>query len=67
MSLRFFDVITFPPTHYKGIVALQVRNHPEIILQLMTWLKNYVLNYPEMECYKGLLVVVEVHRIRVVK
>ena len=63
----FADVITFPPTDYKGIVALQVRNHPEIVLQLMTRLKNYLSNYPEMECYKGLLLVVEVHRIRVVK
>ncbi len=63
----FADVITFPPAHYKGIIALQMRNHPEIILQLMTRLKTYLSDYPEMECYKGLLLVVEVHRIRVVK
>ncbi|MEW6686787.1 MAG: DUF5615 family PIN-like protein [Candidatus Edwardsbacteria bacterium] len=28
----FADIVTYPPAKYKGIIALQVRNHPEIIL-----------------------------------
>ena len=31
----FADIVTYPPEQYKGIIALQVRNHPEVIPQLM--------------------------------
>ena len=61
----FVDIVTYPPTKYKGIIALQVRNHPEIIPQLMERLKNYLLANPEMNHYKGKLFLIEVHRIRV--
>ena len=27
----FSDIVTFPPLRFKGIVAIQVRNHPEAI------------------------------------
>ena len=27
----FTDIVTFPPSDYNGIIALQIRNHPEII------------------------------------
>lgn len=30
----FADTLNYPPANYKGIVALQVRNHPEILPQL---------------------------------
>jgi predicted nuclease of predicted toxin-antitoxin system len=43
----FADIITYPPTDYKGIIALQVRNHPEIIPQLLTRLKEYLSSYPD--------------------
>lgn len=31
----FADIVTYPPSKYKGIVALQVHNHPEIIPPLL--------------------------------
>ncbi len=27
----FADIVAYPPEKYRGIIALQVRNHPEII------------------------------------
>ena len=30
----FADIVSYPPANYKGIIALQVRNHPEILPQL---------------------------------
>jgi hypothetical protein len=61
----FSDIVKYPPSNYKGIIALQVRNHPEIIPQLMTRLVNYLSAHTEMNYYKGKLFLVEVHRIRV--
>jgi predicted nuclease of predicted toxin-antitoxin system len=29
MNGDFADIVTYPPKNYKGIVALQMRNHPE--------------------------------------
>jgi predicted nuclease of predicted toxin-antitoxin system len=61
----FVDIVTYPPAKYKGIIALQVRNRPEIIPQLMERLKNYLSANPETNHYKGKLFLIEVHRIRV--
>ncbi len=61
----FADIVLYPPTNYKGIIALQVRNHPEIIPQLMEVLENYLSGHTDMVNYKGKLLLVEVHRIRV--
>lgn len=61
----FTNIITYPPGDYKGIVALQIKNHPEITLQIMKRLKEYLLANPKMEHYKGKLFLVEVHRIRI--
>ncbi len=61
----FADIVTYPPARYKGIIAIQVRNHPEIIPQLMSRLNNYLSTHPDMNHYKGKLLQVEVHRIRV--
>ena len=44
----FSDIVTYPPSIYRGIIALQVRNHPEVIPQMMEGLKNYLLANPEM-------------------
>jgi predicted nuclease of predicted toxin-antitoxin system len=27
----FADIVTYPPSKYNGIIALQVKNHPEIV------------------------------------
>ena len=61
----FADIVAYPPANYKGIIALQVGNHPEIVPQLMATLKDYLSAYPDMNHYKGKLLLVEVHRIRV--
>lgn len=61
----FFDIVTYPPAAYRRIVSLQVRNHPEAIPTLMNRLLAYCSIYPEMSHYRGKLLQVEVHRIRV--
>jgi predicted nuclease of predicted toxin-antitoxin system len=61
----FADIVTYPPADYQGIIALQVRNHPEIIPQLMQRLQDFLSSHADREYYRGMLVVVEVHRIRV--
>src|SRR3990172_1142057 len=49
----FSDIVTYPPANYKGVIALQMRNHPEIIRQLMTRSKNYLSAHTDMDYYKG--------------
>lgn len=61
----FSDIITYPPANYRGIMALQVRNHPEIMPELMKRLVGYLANHPNMNDYAGRLFLVEVHRIRI--
>ena len=61
----FSDIVTYPPANYKGIIALQIKNHPEITAQLITRLKEYLSTYPDMAHYQGKLFLVEVHRIRI--
>jgi predicted nuclease of predicted toxin-antitoxin system len=63
----FTNILVYPPSRYKGIIALQVKNHPEIILELMRRLLTYFSLNPEMDTYKGILILVEVHRIRIQK
>lgn len=61
----FADIVTYPPANYQGIIALQVRNHPEVIPQLMARLLAYLSSHTDREHYRGKLLLVEVHRIRV--
>lgn len=61
----FADIVTYPPRRYKGIIALQLRNHAEILPQLMAKLVKYLNLHLEMEHYQGKLMVVEVDRIRI--
>lgn len=61
----FADIVAYPPADYKGIIALQVRNHPEIIPQIMAILKSYLSVNHDAVHYKGKLIVVEAHRIRI--
>lgn len=60
----FADIVTYPPARYQGIVALQVRNHPEIIPQLLERLMAYLSAHDDMEHYSGKLLIAEPHRIR---
>jgi len=61
----FADIVAYPSAIYSGIIALQVRNHPEMIPQLMQRLQVYLASHPDREPYRGKLLVVEVHRIRI--
>ena len=61
----FANKLSYPPENFKGIVALQVRNHPEIVPQLMVRLISYLSSNPDVSSYKGKLILVEVNRIRI--
>jgi|SRR6266851_7802072 predicted nuclease of predicted toxin-antitoxin system len=65
MNGDFADIVTYPPQSYKGIVALQMRNHAEVLVPLMLRLIGYLRGQPAMEHYRGKLLVVEVNRIRI--
>lgn len=63
----FTSILNYPPDRYKGIIAFQVRNHPEVIPYLMRRLLSFFALHPEMDFYKGKLILLEVHRIRIQK
>src|SRR5579864_6423050 len=65
MNGDFADIVTYPPKNYKGIVALQMRNHAEVLERLLARLTEYLRAQPAMEHYRGKLLVVEVNRIRI--
>jgi len=65
LNSDFADIVTYPPANYKGIVALQMRNHPEAERRLMAKLTAYLSAHPDREHYTGKLLLVEAHRIRV--
>jgi len=61
----FADIVAYPPRRFKGIVALQVLDHPEVVPELIRRLLAYLSTFPSMEHYAGKLIIVEVYRIRV--
>ena len=61
----FVNILDYPPADYQGIIAFQIRNHPEILLQIVSRLKDYLSANPDMAHYQGKLFLVEAHRIRV--
>jgi predicted nuclease of predicted toxin-antitoxin system len=61
----FADIVSYPPSAYKGIIALQIKNHPEITQQVVMRLKNYLAVHMEAENYVGKLFLAEAHRIRI--
>jgi len=63
----FAEIVSYPPSQYKGIIALQVRNHPEVFPAMMHRLLNYLSAHREMDDYQGRLLLVEAHRIRIRK
>ena len=44
----FADIVTYTPANYKGILALQVKNHPETTPHLVIRLKEYLSSYPDI-------------------
>jgi predicted nuclease of predicted toxin-antitoxin system len=61
----FADIVSYPPAHYQRIVALRVRNHPELTSQVTARLLDYLRLHPDARHYTGKLLVVEAHQIRV--
>ena len=61
----FSDIVTYPPSGYLGIVAIQLHNHPEIIPQLMSGLIAFLGEHPAQEFYHRKLFLVEPHRVRI--
>jgi predicted nuclease of predicted toxin-antitoxin system len=61
----FSDIVSYPPSRFGGIIAIQVRNHPETIPVITERLLNYLAAHPDREHYRGKLLLVESHRIRI--
>jgi hypothetical protein len=61
----FADIVNYPPKNYKRIVALQMRNHSEILPKLIARLTAYLKVHTTMDDYRGKLLVVDVDRIRI--
>ena len=61
----FSDIVRYPPSKYGGIVSMQVRNRPEVLDQIIKRLTTYLSNHSEREHYRGKLLLVEAHRIRI--
>jgi predicted nuclease of predicted toxin-antitoxin system len=61
----FADIVTYPPARFKGIVALQVLNHPEATQALIARLMTYFVIHPAQQYHRGKLIIVEAHRVRI--
>lgn len=61
----FGDIINYPPIQYKGIISIQLKDHPEMIPRLMIQLLDYLSKHDDMAEYKGKLLIIEVSRIRI--
>ena len=61
----FADIVAYPPRQFGGIVALQIRDHPEITHAVLDRLLFYLAAHPHQEDYRGKLLLVEAHRLRV--
>ncbi len=61
----FADIVAYPPGEFGGIVALQIRHHPEIASAVVQRLLLYATAHPHQQDYRGKLLLVEPHRLRV--
>ncbi|MFH0803231.1 MAG: DUF5615 family PIN-like protein [bacterium] len=61
----FADIVSYPPEKFRGIISLQVRNHPEILPDLLRTLTEYLTLHDTMEFYVGKLFIIEASRIRI--
>ncbi|PEN12674.1 hypothetical protein CRI94_14265 [Longibacter salinarum] len=61
----FSDIVRYPPSKYGGIISMQVRNRPEVLAQITGRLTRYRRDQSDREHYRGKLLLVEAHRIRV--
>ena len=65
LDADFADIVAYPPAQYGGIIALQVRNHPEALPRLLSRLIEYLAAQEGRDSYRGKLMLVEPHRIRI--
>lgn len=61
----FSDIVSYPPSRFRGIIAIQVRNHPEALPVIVVRLLGYLAAHLDQEFYRGKLFLVESHRIRI--
>lgn len=61
----FADIVTYPPSDYLGIIALEIRDHPEVTVHILDRLRVYLRQHPNAVHYRGKLLVAEPHRIRI--
>lgn len=61
----FSDLVRYPPQKYGGIVSLQVKGRPEVLDRIVQRLIGYLKAHPKRRHYRGRLLLVEAHRIRV--
>ena len=64
----FADITAYPPANNLGLIALialQVRNRPEAVTQIIEGLIAYLRQHPLRRDMDGILLLVEPHRIRV--
>lgn len=61
----FADIVSYPPALYRGIVALRVRNHPQVTAQITAKLTEYLAANPDASHYAGKLFIVDPSQIRV--
>ena len=60
----FANITAYPPDRFAGIIALQLKNHPEAMPSLIARLESYLMKEPDQNHYEGRLILVERHRIR---
>ena len=61
----FADIINYPPAKFGGIIALQVKSHPESLPAIVMRLLTYFGEHPDRDHYFGKLLLIEAHRIRI--
>jgi predicted nuclease of predicted toxin-antitoxin system len=65
LNSDFADIVAYPPARFKGIVALQVLDHPEATGALTARLIAYLMTHPAEEYHRGKLIIVEPYRVRI--
>ena len=63
----FADITACPPADHRGVVALQLHGRPELLPTLLDRLTRHLDAHPTTAEHDGQLVLVEPHRIRVVR
>lgn len=61
----FADIVNYPPANFRGIISVQVKNHPESLPAIVIRLLTYLGEHPDREHYAEKLLLVEAHRVRI--